>query len=69
MVMSAAQQADFIKNHLKPVFRSAGLSTKIIIWDHNCDNPNYPITVLNDPLANSISTEVLFIYMLVILVR
>lgn len=51
MVMSAAQQADFIKNHLGPVFRTAGLSTKIIIWDHNCDNPNYPITILNDPLA------------------
>jgi len=48
MVMSAAQQADFVKNHLGPAFRSANLNTKIIIWDHNCDNPNYPITVLND---------------------
>lgn len=51
MVMSAVQQGDFIKNHLGPAFRTAGLSTKIIIWDHNCDNPNYPITILNDPLA------------------
>lgn len=48
MVMSAAQQADFVKNHLGPAFRSANLNTKIIIWDHNCDNPNYPITILND---------------------
>ncbi|MBI5370658.1 MAG: glucosylceramidase [Sphingobacteriales bacterium] len=51
MVMSAVQQADFVKNHLGPAFRAANLTTKIIIWDHNCDNPNYPITILNDPDA------------------
>ena len=51
MVMSAAQQADFIKNHLGPAFQAASLTTKIIIWDHNCDNPSYPITILNDPAA------------------
>ncbi|MCB9055155.1 MAG: glucosylceramidase [Chitinophagales bacterium] len=48
MVMSATQQADFIKNHLGPAFQSAGITTKIIVWDHNCDHPDYPITVLND---------------------
>lgn len=48
MVMSATQQADFIKSHLGPAFQAAGITTKIIIWDHNCDNPSYPITVLND---------------------
>ena len=51
MVMSASQQADFIKNHLGPTFKAAGIKTKIIVWDHNCDNPNYPITILNDPGA------------------
>lgn len=51
MLMSAAQQADFIKNHLGPAFRAAGISTKIVIWDHNCDNPNFPISILNDPAA------------------
>ena len=51
LLMSATQQADFIKNHLGPAFQAAGISTKIIIWDHNCDNPNYPITVLNDAVA------------------
>ncbi|MCC7503790.1 MAG: glucosylceramidase [Saprospiraceae bacterium] len=53
MVMSAAQQADFVKNHLGPAFQAAGLSTKIIIWDHNCDNPAYPITILNDAAAKA----------------
>lgn len=51
MVMSAAQQADFIKNHLGPAFQAAGISTKIIIWDHNCDDPGYPIEILNDTAA------------------
>jgi glucosylceramidase len=51
MVMSAIQQADFIKNHLGPAFRATNITTKIIIWDHNCDNPNYPITILNDAAA------------------
>lgn len=48
MVMSAAQQAEFIKNSLGPAFQAAGITTKIIVWDHNCDNPGYPIAVLND---------------------
>jgi len=48
LLMSATQQAEFIKNHLGPAFQAATITTKIIIWDHNCDNPNYPITVLND---------------------
>jgi glucosylceramidase len=48
MVMQPAEQAAFIGNHLGPAFRSAGLRTKIIIYDHNADRPDYPITVLND---------------------
>ncbi|MDP4262767.1 MAG: glycoside hydrolase [Bacteroidota bacterium] len=51
MVMSATQEADFIKNNLGPAFQTAGITTKIIVWDHNCDNPNYPITILNDAAA------------------
>jgi glucosylceramidase len=51
MVMSAEQQADFIKNHLGPAFQAGGLKTKIVIWDHNCDNPGYPIAILNDTPA------------------
>jgi len=51
MVMSSLQQAEFIKNHLGPAFQAATITTKIIIWDHNCDNPNYPISILNDAAA------------------
>jgi glucosylceramidase len=48
MVMSAAEEADFVKNNLGPAFRAANLATKILIFDHNCDHPDYPITVLSD---------------------
>lgn len=48
MVMSATEQAAFVKGYLGPAFKAANLATKIIIFDHNCDHPNYPITVLND---------------------
>ena len=53
MLMSAIQQANFIKNNLGPAFQAAGIGTKIIIWDHNCDNPNYPISILNDAVAKT----------------
>lgn len=50
--MSAAQQAEFIKNHLGPAFRQAGVQTKIVIYDHNCDRPDYPIAILSDTQAS-----------------
>jgi glucosylceramidase len=53
MYMPAAEQAVFIKNHLGPAFRAANISTKIIVYDHNCDQPSYPLTILNDPAAKA----------------
>jgi glucosylceramidase len=53
MIMTALQQADFIKNHLGPAFLTAGITAKIILYDHNCDHPDYPITVLNDAGAKA----------------
>lgn len=48
MVMSATEQAAFVKGYLGPAFKAANLATKILIFDHNCDHPNYPISVLSD---------------------
>ena len=50
--MLATEQADFIKNNLGPAFQSAGITTKIILYDHNCDHPDYPLAILNDAAAN-----------------
>ena len=52
MKMDAAEQAAFIRDHLGPVFRKNGISTKIIIWDHNCDMPEFPLAVLKDSKAS-----------------
>ncbi|MDX9948287.1 MAG: glycoside hydrolase family 30 beta sandwich domain-containing protein [Bacteroidales bacterium] len=43
------EQADFIKNHLGPALEKAGLPVKIILFDHNCDRPDYPLAMLSDP--------------------
>ncbi len=51
LLMHAWDQANFIKNHLGPAFKKAGLDTKIIIYDHNTDHIEYPIAVLNDKEA------------------
>ncbi|MBI3232026.1 MAG: glucosylceramidase [Candidatus Doudnabacteria bacterium] len=48
MTMTSSEQSTFIKSHLSPAFKAAGLSTKIILYDHNCDHPNYPISILDD---------------------
>jgi glucosylceramidase len=52
MLMEAGEQADFIKNHLAPQFKANGINTKIIIYDHNLDHPEYAIAILSDPEAN-----------------
>jgi glucosylceramidase len=52
LLMLPEQQARFIGVHLGPAFREAEIRTKILIYDHNADRPDYPITVLQDSLAN-----------------
>jgi glucosylceramidase len=51
MVMSAEEQAEFIGKYLGPALKQAGLGTKIVAFDHNCDHPQYPETVLRDAAA------------------
>jgi glucosylceramidase len=51
LVMTAEEQRDFITGHLGPHFEKAGLKTKIVLFDHNCDHPEYPIAILNDTAA------------------
>lgn len=51
LLMHAHEQADFVKNHLGPAFVKNGIKTKILVYDHNADRPDYPISILNDPAA------------------
>ena len=49
MYMLGPDQGIFIKDHLAPAMAAAGLSTKLIIFDHNLDYPEYAVKLLNDP--------------------
>ena len=51
MHMSSIEQLNFVKDYLGPAFSRNNISTKIIIYDHNADNINYPISILNDTAA------------------
>lgn len=51
MHMAAADQARFVRDHLGPALRGADLATRLIIFDHNWDLWQYPMTVLADPEA------------------
>ncbi|WLR54809.1 hypothetical protein LC048_20800 [Mesobacillus subterraneus] len=53
MRMEPEEQIEIIKNYMGPAFVRNGIQTKILIWDHNWDEPDYPITVLNDEAANN----------------
>lgn len=51
LVMTAPEQAAFLTKSFGPALRRAGLHTKLVIYDHNCDMPEYPLTVLADTQA------------------
>ena len=51
MFMPAETQELFIKKYLGPAFKKSGLKTKIIVYDHNCDRPEYPLSILADKEA------------------
>ena len=52
LLMLASEQAEFIKHYLGPSLAAAKLGTKIIIYDHNADRPDYPLSILSDPEAS-----------------
>ncbi len=51
MLMTAIEQNEFIRDHLGPTFKKNNMSTKIVLFDHNADHPEYPITILNDSIT------------------
>lgn len=48
--MEPGDQAKLVKL-MGPAFQAQGISTKILVWDHNWDNPGYPLAVLSDAAA------------------
>jgi glucosylceramidase len=58
MVMTATEQAEFIKGYLGPELRKGAPTTEILCWDHNCDEPEYPLAVLADAEARAYTAGV-----------
>jgi glucosylceramidase len=52
MLMTSEEEADFIGSYLGPAMAKAGVKTKIVAFDHNCDHPGYPIALLKNAAAN-----------------
>ncbi|MFK7813046.1 MAG: glycoside hydrolase family 30 beta sandwich domain-containing protein, partial [Maribacter sp.] len=51
MEMSAEEQKLFIRDYLGPQFEANNIATKVIIYDHNWDDVNYPLDILSDATA------------------
>jgi glucosylceramidase len=60
MHMEAREQAAFVANHLGPALTRAGLETKLFVYDHNWDQPDYPLDVLNDAGARQFAAGTAF---------
>lgn len=51
MPWSPEDQKVFVRDYLGPEFAKQGIGTDILLFDHNCDRPDFPLAVLNDPKA------------------
>ena len=52
MQWTLSQQLVFLRDHLYPAFTKAGLQTKVLLFDHNTDRPDYPLALLSDPVLS-----------------
>lgn len=55
MEMDAQTELNVLRGYVLPALQAAGLSTQVLVYEHNWDTPSYPDTVLRDPtiLASS----------------
>jgi len=51
MRVDPPQRAAIIGRHLGPLFKTRGIKTQILDWDHNWDHPEMPLAVLRDRQA------------------
>jgi len=51
MGMSADEQSKFVRENLGPAFRDSGIQSKILVFDHNWNQIEFALSVLDDPKA------------------
>ena len=49
MGMPAASQLAVLRDQVLPALRAARLPTRVLLYDHNWDRPDYPDRILSDP--------------------
>jgi glucosylceramidase len=60
MQWQVGQQLVFLRDHLAPAFAKAGLKTKVLLFDHNLDRIDYPLTLLSDPVISKFADGAAF---------
>ena len=53
LLMDAEEQKVFLRDHLGPLLAKEQIKTEVLLYDHNADHPNYPISILDDPKAKA----------------
>src|SRR6266550_3766499 len=61
MGMPAEEQSKFVRENLGPAFRDFGIKSKILVFDHNWDQIEFPVTVLDDTKAAAYAAVLRFI--------
>ncbi len=56
LLMDATEQATFLAKYVGPQLNAAHLKTEVILFDHNADHPNYPISILNNAAAKKFAS-------------
>jgi glucosylceramidase len=53
MSMDAATQTTVLRDFVLPALSNAGIGTRVLVYDHNWDRPDFPDAVLADPAIAS----------------
>jgi glucosylceramidase len=48
-LMDAVTQSNVLRNYVLPVLAASNLTTRVLVYDHNWDDPSYPTTIYSDP--------------------
>ena len=48
MLMQPDEQAKLLNEYIAPAFTAAGIKSRVLLYDHNWDRPDYPKTLLAD---------------------
>jgi glucosylceramidase len=48
MLMDAATQSTVLRYYVLPALATSNLTTKVLVYDHNWDRPDYPTTIFSD---------------------